>query len=316
LLLATGTAALAWRRLQSLGLPSSTEFLQLQEAYRKHLIDAAVHDVNTHDLFKRLNAVAIDAVVFKGWALARLYPDAGLRPYGDIDVWVRPENLEKLYRNMPSGDDYLYCVEPHVSFYRQFERSFEDVMARSQLISLNGVQARVPGDEDHLRFICLHFLYHGGWRPMWLCDIALMVESAMSEFDWDRCLGGNRKVADWIACVIGLAHQLLGADVEGTPVAKRARSLPRWLTSAVLAQWGRGGGMSSAENFSFSVPRRLLKPAALARSFREHWRNPIQASVEMDAWFNESPRAIFQFSSVFLRIPEFARYFGKEIRRT
>ena len=316
LLLATGMAALAWRRLESLGLPLVGPVLELREAYRKHFIDAALHDFNTREIFKRTGAAGIEPILFKGWALARLYPDNGLRPYGDIDLWVRPGELDRLYRALPAGTEHTYCVEPHVSFYPQFERSFDDVMIQSQLVQLSDVQVRVPCDEDHLRFICLHFLFHGGWRPLWLCDVALMVERADSGFDWDRCLRGSRKHADWVACVIGIAHQLLGAEVAGTPIAKRAESLPRWLTRAVLAQWAKGPGMSFAENLSFSLPRRLLKPSALARSFREHWRNPIQASVEMNASFSDTPRALWQFSSLFLRFPDFVKYFGREIRRT
>jgi len=315
-LLSTGSAALAWHRLQALDFPLTEPLLNLREAYRKHLIDAAVHDVGMKDIFERARAAGTEPILFKGWALARLYPDSGLRPYGDFDLWVPAAELDTLYRAIPPGNDHAYCVEPHISFYPQFERSFDEVMSRSQLVQLDDVQIRIPCDEDHLRFICLHFLYHAGWRPIWLCDVALMVENAGAGFDWDRCLGGNRKYADWIACVIGLAHQLLGAEINGTPVAKRAKSLPRWLTNTVLAQWEKGAGMSGAENLSFAVPRRLLKPSALARSVREHWRNPIQASVEMNAWFTESPRGLLQFGSVFLRMPEFVRYFGREIRRT
>ena len=314
LLLSTGAAALVWTRLGTIDITNNDQ-LALREGFRKHLIDAAVHELEVIDLFQHVRAAGIEPLLFKGWALARLYPDAGLRPYGDLDLWVRSEELELLYRTL-AAYDYSYCVEPHITFYRQYERSFDEVMGHSKLVSLNGAQIRVPGDEDHLRFICLHFLFHGGWRPLWLCDVALMVEAAGSEFDWDRCLRGTRKHADWVACVIGLAHQLLGAEIAGTPVAKRAQSLPRWLTKAVLTQWAKGPGMSFAENFSFSAPRRLLQPTALARSFREHWRNPVQASVEMDASFNDVPRGPFQFGSLFLRLPEFVRYYGREIRRT
>ena len=315
LLLATGTGALAWHCIQSLDLPSTGPFLDLRNAYRQHAVEAAVHELNTSDLFTRVRAAGIEPVLFKGWGLARLYPDAGLRPYGDIDLWVSPEDLQKLYAKLPSGDERGYCVDPHVSFYPQYERSFDDVMRNSQLVTLIDVRVRVPADEDHLRFICLHFLFHGAWRPLWLCDIALMVESTGPNFDWDRCLRGKRKHADWIACAIGLAHQLLGADVNGMPVEKRARTLPRWLTTAVLKQWEKGTGMSLAENLSFSLPRRLLNPRAMVSAMREHWRNPVQASVEMNAWFNESPRVCWQFASAFSRIPGFIKYFGKEIRR-
>src|SRR6185369_7577148 len=110
--------------------------------------------------------------------------------------------------------------------------------------------------------------------PLWLCDIALCVEAAEAKFDWSRCLDGNRKHSEWIGCVIKLARQLLGADLSGTPFAGRDEEPPRWLTSAVLTQWGKGSGMSHAENLAFSIPRRLRKPRALLDALREHWRNP------------------------------------------
>jgi hypothetical protein len=141
-----------------------------------------------------------------------------------------------------------------------------------------------------------------------------MVEMRSEQFDWDRCLRGKRKHADWIACVIGLAHQLLRAEISDTPVEKRAKSLPRWLVPAVLKQWGVGAGMSHAETLSFSFPRRFFKPAAFLNALREHWRNPVQASVEMDAWFSNTPRTFLQMGAAVSRLPEFARTVVPEIR--
>ena len=316
IVLATGATALVWRRIESLNKLPQELISEIQDGYRHHIIEAAVHELEVKDIFRRTRAAGIEPILFKGWALARLYPDAGLRPYGDIDIWCPPEQLEALYAALPANGDHVYCVEPHISFYEPYERTLEDVMSRSQLVLLDDLSVRIPCDEDHLRFICLHFLFHGAWRPLWLCDIALAVESRPRNFDWDLCLGDNRKYADWVACAIGLAHQLLGAEVAGTPVEKRARDLPRWLAPAVLRQWSNGPGMSFSENLSFSFPRRLVKPSALANSLKEHWRNPIQASVEMKAWFDNSPRRLLQFAAACSRIPDFARNFGGEIRRT
>jgi len=315
LLLVTDTAALAWRRLQPCAITSSWALAYLKEAYRKHTVESAVHDANVRDAFRRLRTAKIEPILFKGWAIARLYPEAGLRPYVDIDLWMPATDLERFNDELQSNGDLGYRVEPHAVFYPQYARSFDDVMDHSQLVPLGDIQVRVPGHEDHLRLICLHFLYHGGWRPLWLCDIALLTESAGTGFDWDLCLGNDPKHADWIACAIGLAHQLLGAEVGGTPIEKRARGLPRWLITAVLKQWEKGGGISFAENLSFSLPRRLLSPRGLVHALREHWRNPVQASVEMNAWFGEAPRLPLQFGSAVKHIPRFARYFRKEIRR-
>lgn len=315
LLVVNGTAALVCRRIRS-SAAGLGPLLDLENAYRHHAITAALHAHNLQDIFTRARAAGVEPVLFKGWALARLYPDDGLRPYGDIDLWVRPADLGTLHRALPTNLERSYCVECHTSFYSQYERSFADVLSRSKLVPLDGFQVRLPCDEDHLRFICLHFLYHGGWRPLWLCDVALMVESRSQDFDWDRCLAGRKRYADWIACVIGLAHQLLGADISGTPVAKRAGSLPRWLPNVVLRQWEKGFGMSQAENLSFSLPRRLFSPKQLLQALQEHWRNPIQASVEMNAKFNDTPRPIFQLGAVFSRLPDFTKHLATEIRRT
>ena len=225
------------------------------------------------DIFEIMRSRGLDPVLFKGWSLARLYPDASMRPSGDIDLWIPVDQLAEAYRAIPNDGSAAYCIDLHTSFYPPYERAFADVLKASQCCSLDGTDIRVPCPEDHLRFLCLHFLYHGGWRPLWLCDVALMVETRSENFDWDRCLRGKRKTADWIACVIGLAHQLLGAEISATPVENRARSLPAWVVRAVLKQWGVGPGMSHSETLSFSFPRRFFKPAAFLSALREHWRN-------------------------------------------
>ena len=38
-----------------------------------------------------LPGAGVEPLLAKGWAVARLYPEPGLRPFGDIDLFVRPE---------------------------------------------------------------------------------------------------------------------------------------------------------------------------------------------------------------------------------
>lgn len=315
LLLRSGAAALAWRRSKSLAFEHSSRLSELPEAYRLHSIDAAVHEHHVKDAFLRMRASSAEPLLLKGWAIARLYPESGLRPYGDIDLWLPPEQRTAAETALSSRKGLTYCVDLHTAFYPQFERTIEDVLAYSQLVPLDGVSVRTASAEDHLRFLCLHFLFHGGWRPLWLCDIALAVETRAGDFDWDRCLKGKRRHADWIACTIGLAHELLGAEVTGTPVEKRAQNLPRWLVPAVLKQWSVGCGMSHAEKLSFSAPRALLRPGRLVNALREHWRNPLQATVEVGASFGELPRAPLQLAAAFRLGPGLASELGQRGRR-
>jgi len=314
LLLATGTAALAWHKVSPLSFESNSSFQKLEEAYRLHSIHSAVLENKVKDVFSLLRGGGVEPLLLKGWAVARLYPEAGLRPCGDIDLWVKPAEFSRAKALLEAAGDLRYWVDLHANFYRQYERAVSDVLAQSQLVELDGVEISVPRVEDHLRYLCLHFLTHGAWRPLWLCDIALIVESRPGDFDWSRCLGATPRYADWIACAIGLAHQLLDADISGVPVEERARKLPSWLVPAVLRQWGAGAGMSYADKAALTVQAGRLRPHGLMTAWREHWRNPIQATVELSAAFNERSRAPLQLAAGLKRLPKFTRDLVRNLR--
>ena len=145
--------------------------------------------------------------------------------------------------------------------------------------------------EDHLRVLCYHLLRHGVSRPLWLCDVALAVEERPPDFDWARCLGPNRRVADWVACAIGLAHRLLGARIDDTPLPARARQLPSWLVPIVLREWSESTGRSPR------WPAHLKRPRQLLAEGPAHWPNGVRATVELRQPFNEWPRLPYQVAA-------------------
>jgi hypothetical protein len=111
------------------------------------------------------------------------------------------------------------------------------VFSSSKLIKLGETTIRVPAAEDHLRLVAIHSLSHGAWRPLWLCDVAAMLEDLPQDFNWDRCLGDEGRIAHWISSVIELAHRLLGACVDRVPPRGRVQRLPKWFTRTVLDEW-------------------------------------------------------------------------------
>jgi hypothetical protein len=163
------------------------------------------------------------------------------------------------------------------------------------LARLDDLEVRVLAAEDHLRFLCTHLLRHGAVRPLWLCDIAVAIETRSANFDWDRCLSGSRRIADWVACAVGLTHQLIGLDVDATPVARRAKNLPRWLIPAVLKEW------EVPLHFNDQVVNYLRHPVDLLKELPRHWPNPIVATTTLVGPFNELPRWPFQLGHVFSR---------------
>jgi len=309
LLLKSGSAALAWWRVRRDSLRNSPAALELQQAYRLHTLQAAIHEQEIRQGIPFLRSRGIEPLLGKGWAVARLYPEPGLRPYGDIDLYVRPEQYDATSEALRGPGVPAFPADLHRGCAELDDRSFDELWRRSLVVKLDasGAEVRVFGPEDHLRLLCLHTLRHGAWRPLWLCDIAVALETRPADFDWDYFLGGDQRRTDWIACAIGLAHQLLGARVAGTPVEWRAGHLPGWLISTVLRQWGAGqiphGTRRPMENY-------LRDPAGLLGALRMRWPNAIEATVGVRGPFNNWPRLPFQLGECVARTFRFVMQTG------
>jgi hypothetical protein len=190
--------------------------------------------------------------------------------------------------------------------FRRFEnRSFADFYASCDTVHLGSTPIKVLRREDQVRTLCLHFLKHGGWRPIWLCDIALLLESKNIAFDWELCLGNNQRRARWIGCTIALARDLLGSRIpHGAPPAVTS-SPPKWFARTVLKEWSNAGP-PSAPTLAFLIaakPRRERLKSAM----RGRWRNPIQATVDCEGAFDGFTRLPFQLWDAASRTCRFLR---------
>jgi hypothetical protein len=294
-------------------LRASEPASELVKSYRFFAMRAAVNEHLTKRAFNLMRSAGIEPILIKGWAIARLYPESGMRPYGDIDLAVSAGQYAEALnlRNSPEGK--RYPIDVHRGTRKVDDLSFDELLTRSELVKLGEEDVRIPCPEDHLRILCLHLLRHGAYRPLWLCDIAVAVESRPQGFDWDRCLGSNSRRADSIACTIGLASQLLGADVEGTPVAKRAKKLPSWLVPAVLKQWESPGPPT---RYYAPMKAYLKNPSGLLKAFRDRWPNSIEATTSVNGPFNEMPRFPFQLANCVLRTAEFFRDMPRLLRES
>ncbi|MGA9772816.1 MAG: nucleotidyltransferase family protein [Blastocatellia bacterium] len=292
LLLGSGAAALGWWRIRNSHLHQTPAALQFQQAYRLHAVQAAIHESEIQAVMKLYNSTGIEPLLVKGWSVARFYPEMGLRPYGDIDLCFRPKHYDRAEATRNSPEGIKYNVDLHKGFEKLDDQSVDELFARSEILRLGDVEVRVLRLEDQLRLLCTHFLRHGAWRPLWLCDIAAIVESLPSSFDWHLCLTANRRQTDLIACSVGLAHQLLGARVTDTPVSRRAGNLPNWLVPAVLKQWKRSHALDHTAPELMSVS--LRHPTHIPKALRRRWPNPVEATFNLKAPFNGFPRFPFQ----------------------
>ena len=298
-LIRLGVGGLAWRRLRASGASTCPAALELRQAYRLQTLEARLHERRVVQAVSLLRAAGVEPLLAKGWAAARLYPEPGLRPYGDIDLWVRPDQHPVAVAALAGPAGRCCRVDLHDRF-AELELSWQEVYERSRLERLGEVQVRVLAAEDHLGLLCIHMLGHGAWRPVWLCDIAAAVESLPEDFDWARCLRGHPRHAQWITCAIGLARRLLRARCDGGPPD---RPLPRWLLAALLRQWGRHEHYMANPSMAFV----LRHPAGTLKALRLRWPNPIQATVGVGGPFNSLPRLPFQIGECLVRTLRFAR---------
>lgn len=287
---AVGT--LLWWRLRKSPLAQSALVVELHEIAAGVALNHIQYEREVAQIFACLGEASVDAILVKGWAMARHYPDPSLRPLGDIDLIVRPDQEAHAARLLRDLNLTRFVDLEHEDIGRLSDGGWDDLFAHSQRASLNGAPIRVLSPEDHLALLCMHCLHHGCSRAIWLCDIAVALEARPPHFDWDRCIGtGSRSSA--VLAGLRLTHALLGADISGTPAT--GKEAPRWLVAATLKAW-------EAPEFREYITRELVldavrRPWKLPAALFIRWPGPIEASLRVGAPFNDFPRFPFQLLS-------------------
>jgi hypothetical protein len=304
LLLKSGAAALCWRRLRHPYLQLSPTAVELQNVYRLQTLNAGLQQRKIEQVFNLLRDARIEPILVKGWAIARLYPEKGLRPYGDIDICVREEEFAAAQATLNSPTGRQFFVDLHKGLAKLGGGSMDKLYARSQVVKLGETDVRVPAEEDHLRVLCFHMLREGAWRPLWLCDIALALESRSAGFDWEHCLAATRRSRKLILCALGLAHRLLGAQLDSIPLNASLEQLPSWAVPTVLKEWA-SPKPSMTERHRAPMATYWRHPSGVLEGLRNRWPNPVEATIALGGPLNNLPRLPFQIGTQFARATSF-----------
>jgi len=303
LLLPGGLGGLAWQRLRH--SPHLSAARQLRQSQRDQALQNMAHEEQLGQLFVRLRDADVEPLLVKGWSVSRLYAQPGLRPCGDIDLCVRPDGMAAATQALVAAADSARDADLHEGVADLEDRSWAEIFRRSRLVRLEETEIRILCPEDQLRHLCLHLVRHGAFRPLWICDVAVVLESLPADFDWDYCLRGQRWLTDWVVCTIGLAQRLLEARVEQPEIARRARALPGWLASTVLRLWDQGLQSSDVVLTPFTAYPRSW--AGLRLAFGQRWPNPIRAAYKLRlSPFTRLPPPLVQFTAFCLRAGQYA----------
>jgi hypothetical protein len=272
----------------------------LHQAFRLLALQSAIHENKIRKVFTVLRGVNVEPILIKGWAMARAYPQPALRPYGDIDLVVRPRDHQTALAAAKEG--LRDCqLDFHAVPVELSDRSIEELFSRSQLVMCADQQIRILSPEDHFALLAIHLLKHGAWRPLWLCDVALLLESS-SNFDWDLCLGKDPRRENWILAATGLAHTLLNASLGDKEIAARAARVPVWLQQQVLKQWETPfAHMQSPFSHHAPISSYLRRPRGLLGDLARRWPNPIVATISVKGTFGDRRRKRYEFGNWLLR---------------
>jgi hypothetical protein len=205
----------------------------------------AARNVRLMHLLERLATVFNDAgvplMVLKGAALnLTLYDDPGQRPMDDLDLLVRPADVQRATelllasgslhgeplvredffprfhyeREFRAGSIYPTKIDLHVRPFRPLrysrlipEHALWDE-ATEQRIGRAAVL--VPSAEDMLLHLAVHSAVHGNCRPTWLQDLRAWIERCGPTLNWDRII---RKAKQW-RLALPLRRALQGTDRE------------------------------------------------------------------------------------------------------
>jgi hypothetical protein len=152
-------------------------------------------------------------MVLKGAALANLvYPDVGLRMYGDIDILVKKEDLAAVEKLLPElgyvstrdsiGQEYYKEKHHHLAPYIHLEKNIileihwnitnrfpinvDNWWERSRIEKIMGCSVRVLSPNDLFLHLCIHTSQHDfknfGLRA--LCDISETIKCYGDKIDW------------------------------------------------------------------------------------------------------------------------------------
>lgn len=331
LLLAGGTGPLAWWKLRGTDFgpgfgPDFPPLLELQQEYRFWRVRVADKERETLRLVALLREAGIEPLVYKGCVAARLYPDPGLRPYGDVDMVVAPEayagamdalrgrvsghtpiDLHRRLRKEATSGGALR--QPEESFGELDDMGWAEIIRGSTSLELEDGAVRVLSPEHHLRLLCIHFMKHGGFRALWLCDIAAAVEALPAGFDWSVFLAGDPWRTGCALAAIELAAELLGARVEGTPAANAA-PLPRWMPRAVLREWESPERWPGLRPLASSL---LLLPWRLPMELRRRWPGALESTVNQRGRFDDSSRFPLQLGEALWKVRQIPRQIARSL---
>ncbi|HJM43191.1 MAG TPA: nucleotidyltransferase family protein [Nitrospinota bacterium] len=194
--------------------------------------------------------MGVPVILLKGIVLVEtLYEDPGLRPLSDVDIMVRPEDVQKTrtvliemgFEPWENFGDHLergpLVIELHVSFS---DTDRIDRRRHTAQLEIEAIWERARPDptgaphvfqlalEDHLLYLCRHLLKHSYDSLIWFTDVAAFVRRHEADLNWPLLFDRARENALYPTLIFTLRFLLehIGEDLP-RPIIEEAAAAPR-----------------------------------------------------------------------------------------
>ena len=195
---------------------------------------------------------SIEFAVLKGPVLGvAFYDDLGLRPFGDLDILVRFDDVLRAkellvglgYRPDPPmsprqeraflagqsayeffQDEKGFKVELHTALVHRrfdFHHDIERIWAQTTSTTIGNAPICMLGTDDLLLFLCVHGAKHSWRQLIWVCDVAELIR-ARPGIEWSKLIdeAEQRHCARMLFLGLYLANRWLDASLP-SPVQAR-----------------------------------------------------------------------------------------------
>lgn len=261
--------------------------------------------IDAHAAFAALHDAAIPFIALKGVALSeRVYPSPTFRPKADIDVWLRPTDLDRAFALLrrQGWKQYPAPLLPHPQHLPALARGkghplelhrwalmpyytlrWEDLDARATPATLCGVETRALSRTDALLHTIGHAMSAYGLPTLpWVADARFLLD-ADQPFDWPTFVTTAREANLSLACSTALRYlaEQIGIDLQATALTEletdAARTGIRARAAARLAArpWPLG-------SLSEIVRSRRSWPRRASLLWRRLFPPPVELSLRYD----------------------------------
>lgn len=261
----------------------------------------------------------IQVLLLKGAALSRTrYPSRRLRPMGDMDLLVKPEELRRAYallleagwqvRHDPALEEFYdqhhhlapmhdprgagAKLELHRDLFTQghpFAFGAPAVWRDAQPVEVAGTTAWVPSPEHLLLHCCIHFswghlMLEGAWTTF--RDVGVL--SRAPDLDWDRFVDTAIAARAATACywTMSLAHRLMGASVPAGALQRLTPGLPAPVLERLARHFGSRvlGARRAPDRIEHAIWELAMRPRRCGHGAVRPWDHdddfvPSQSAV-------------------------------------